>query len=50
MKKYYSEPELEVRNYSLFQGTVLTVSTPETGGGNESDRDLTDDDVYDPFA
>lgn len=49
MRKYYSEPELEIRNYSLFQGTVLTTSTPESGDGNE-EVDLGDDDVYDPFA
>lgn len=49
MRKYYSEPEIEIRKYSLFQGDVLTVSTPEIGGGNES-PDLGDDDEYDPFA
>lgn len=49
MRKYYSEPEIEIRTYSLFQGDVLTVSTPETGGGDEN-PDLGDDDEYDPFA
>lgn len=49
MKKYYSEPELEIRNYALFQGDVLTVSTPEVGGGGEN-PDLNDGDDYDPFA
>lgn len=48
MKKYYSEPELEIRSYTLCQGTVLTTSTPEIGDG--SGTDLGDDDKYDVFA
>lgn len=48
MRKY-SEPEIEIRKYSLFEGDVLTVSTPETGNGTEN-PDLNDDDLYDPFA
>ncbi len=49
MRKYYSEPELKIRTYSLFQGDVLTVSTPEVGGGTDKPN-LDDDDVVDPFA
>lgn len=42
MKKFYSEPELEIRKYSLSGGTITT-STPEENGKN----DLNKDDTYD---
>lgn len=40
MKKIYSEPELEIRKYSL-SGSTITTST------NEPKNDLNKDDVYD---
>lgn len=44
MKKFYSEPELEIRKYSLSGSTITTsTSTPEENGKN----DLNKDDTYD---
>lgn len=43
MKKFYSEPELEIRKYSLSGNGVVTASTPEENGKN----DLNKDDNYD---
>lgn len=48
MRKYYSEPELEIREYSVLQGKVLTASYPENGDNNNNS--LYDDDKYDIFA
>ena len=46
MKKIYSEPELEIREYTLFKGEIFTdPSFPE--GDN---HDLGDDDEYDIFG
>lgn len=40
MKKFYSEPELEIRKYSLSGSTITTsTSTPK--------NDLNKDDIYD---
>lgn len=49
MKKYYSQPDLEIRKYSVLDGSVLTISTPEVGGGGE-EPDLNDEDIYNPFG
>jgi hypothetical protein len=49
LRKYYSEPELEVKSYQNVQGLVLTISTPEVGGGSET-PDLGDEDLYNPFG
>lgn len=46
MKKYYSEPELEIRKYEFVEGSVLTASQPET----DTDNNLNDDDEYDIFG
>lgn len=45
MKKIYTEPELEIRKYSLSGNGVMTVSYPENNGGN----DLNKDDNYNLF-
>ncbi len=42
MKKFYSEPELEIRKYSL-SGSAITTSITESNGKN----DLNKDDTYD---
>lgn len=42
MKKFYSEPELEIRKYSL-SGSTITTSITEANGKN----DLNKDDIYD---
>lgn len=49
MRKYYSEPELEIRKYSFVQGKVLTTSYPETGG-SDGGHSLEDGDDYDIFG
>jgi hypothetical protein len=42
MKKYYSQPDIQVRKYSVVPGvTVLTNSSPET-----DENDLNKDDNY----
>lgn len=46
MKKFYSEPELEIREYSYVEGLVLTASQP----GTDTDNSLENDDIYDIFA
>ena len=46
MKKYYSEPELQIRS---IQGTVLTTSYVEEGGKGDNKGGLTDGDDYDIF-
>ena len=43
MKKFYTEPELEIRKYSLSGNGVMTLSNPE---GNDN-NDLNKDDSYD---
>lgn len=45
MKRFYTEPELEIRKYSLSENGVVTASFPEASGGN----DLNKDDNYDLF-
>ena len=45
MKRFYAEPELEIRKYSLSGNGVVTASTPEVSGGN----DLNKDDNFDLF-
>jgi hypothetical protein len=45
MKKFYSEPELEIRKYSLSGNGVVTASNPDTDGG-----DLNKDDTYNLFG
>jgi hypothetical protein len=51
MKKYYCEPELEIKNYSIVQGRVLTTSFPEEGSGESKDTvDLNKDDIFDPYG
>ncbi len=37
MKKYYSEPEMTVRNYKLIPGNVVMTSDPNTGDSNLND-------------
>jgi hypothetical protein len=49
MRKHYFEPELTIREYSYFQGKVLTTSSPETGSSS-SGNDLYTDDKFDPFG
>jgi hypothetical protein len=49
MRKFYLEPELEIREYSFFQGKVLTTSYPETGSGSDG-SDLFDGDNYNVFG
>lgn len=39
MKKYYSEPELIVRNYKLIPGNVVMTSDPNAGDTNLNDGD-----------
>lgn len=46
MKKYYTAPELEIREYSFIEGSVLTASQPEI----DTDNSLTDTDEYDIFG
>lgn len=46
MKKYYTQPELEIRKYVFIEGSVLTTSQPEV----DTDNNLNDDDEYDIFA
>jgi hypothetical protein len=41
MKKIYAEPELKVRNYSIVQDEVLTLSS-----GDNKEPDLNDTDDY----
>lgn len=36
MKKYYSEPELQIRSFASIQGTVLTTSYVEEGGKGDN--------------
>ena len=47
MKKYYSEPELQIRNFASIQGTVLTTSYVEEGGKGDNKGGLSDGDDYD---
>ena len=49
MKKYYSEPELQIRSFASIQGTVLTTSYVEVGGKGDNNGGLTDGDDYDIF-
>lgn len=49
MRKFYLEPELEIRKFAIIQGKVLTTSTPETGGNNK-DNTLNDDDEFNIFG
>lgn len=46
MKKFYSQPELELREYSFAKSSVLTASDPETNTennlGNEDNFNLND--------
>lgn len=50
MKKYYSQPELEIREYAYFQSVhTLDTSDPE-GSGSNGDNGLDDDDKYDIFG
>ncbi len=49
MKKYYSEPELQIKNFASIQGTVLTTSYPEDGGKGGNTGGLSDGDDYDIF-
>ena len=44
MKKYYSEPELEIRKYNLIDDVCATDSDPD------KDKDLHDEDEYDYFG
>lgn len=47
MKKYYSQPEVEIREYTFVQSVhTLDTSTPET----EKNNGLEDDDLYDIFG
>lgn len=46
MKKYYSEPEVGIREYLFVEGSVLTASQPET----DTNNNLNDDDEYDIFG
>lgn len=46
MKKFYSEPELEIREYAFVKGSVLTTSTPEV----DTENNLNDDDLFDIFG
>ncbi len=49
MKKYYSEPELEIRKYSFNPSdSVFTNSTPEVddGSGLEKDDGYNGDDIF----
>ena len=46
MKKFYTEPELEIRKYSLSGNGVMTASNPE---GNDN-NDLNKDDDYNLFG
>lgn len=46
VKKYYSEPLAEIREYVYIEGSVLTASQPET----QPDNGLDNDDIYDIFA
>ncbi|WP_294954706.1 hypothetical protein [uncultured Eubacterium sp.] len=46
MKKFYTEPELEIRKYSLSGNVVMTISNPE---GNDN-NDLNKDDDYNLFG
>ena len=49
MKKYYSEPELQIRSFASIQGTVLTTSYVEEGGKGDNKGVHTDGDDYDIF-
>ena len=44
MKKFYSEPEVELRKYVFTEDVCTNPSNPDTGG------DLHDDDEYDYFG
>ena len=44
MRKEYSEPIVDIRNYVLSEDVCTTPSNPETGG------DLHDEDEYDYFG
>lgn len=44
MKKFYSEPELEIRKYSL-TGSTITTSIPEQNGKNDFNKDDTYDNL-----
>lgn len=46
MKKFYTEPELEIRKYSLSGNGIMTISNPE---GNDN-NDLNKDDDYNLFG
>lgn len=45
MRKFYSEPDVEIRKYSV-TSRLLTTSDPE----NNEDNDLNTDDNYDYFG
>ncbi len=50
MKKYYSQPEVEIREYTFVQSVhTLDTSTPETGD-DKGNNGLEDDDLYDIFG
>ena len=44
MRKLYSEPELEIRKYSVIEDICTNPSDPETN------KDLHDEDEYDYFG
>ncbi len=39
MKKFYSEPELEIRKYSLSGNGVITASNPDGDGKGDLNKD-----------
>lgn len=51
MRKYYSQPEINIRPYSSVQGIVLTIDTSDPeGSGSNTDNGLDNDDEYDIFG
>lgn len=52
-RKYYSEPELEVKKYALAQSSFITTSDPgdiDPTDPDGNDTDLNEKDPYDYFG
>lgn len=50
MRKYYSEPEMEIKKYALAQKSYITTSDIENPDSNDNDNDLHKDDKIDYFG
>ncbi len=46
MRKFYSEPEVEIKQYALAQGSYITTSDLNEKNPDGNDKDLEDKDTY----